>query len=508
MPSSLSSEGPSKAPLVSEADDGMHTPSKAPLLSKADDVRAAPLVSEAEGMRLYLSHKTNSGYLGVTWLPPLASTDLGPAAVHGGQDQPPRTAAAAADHRHPTEVYEAPLSYGAQLTYEAHGHAAHGAPPVLLGRFETAVGAALAYARARLAAGSPPTRLGPPQRVPRAPLTEEADDAEGAGGAREPVCYAFEGHEFEGHELARLTLTLTLALTPTPTPTPTPTLTRHELARDVDKFFEGDAELGRGDADLGRGGGELAQLLLGYAGAPHPRAAASPLAPRHPSADSREQAAEAEEEAAEAELGYGAGVTSEDELAPEVAGDSGDEMLIDADADATATADAKAHATADADADATADAAADAPPPCAGTKRAASSVSALELPATSRARTEEAAEDEAAEADAAEAAEAAEMQVDEEATDMPRPGTTQPTVVPTEVPRPGTHPTMQTPQGQGLQRVVQTYTVSVPAGVGPGQQFQAYLGGELADVIVPHGARPCSTLHVQIRRSVQKYAVS
>jgi len=80
--------------------------------------------------------------------------------------------------------------------------------------------------------------------------------------------------------------------------------------------------------------------------------------------------------------------------------------------------------------------------------------------------------------------------------------------VPTEVPRPGTHPTMQTPQGQGLQRVVQTYTVSVPAGVGPGQQFQAYLGGELADVIVPHGARPCSTLHVQIRRSVQKYAVS
>ena len=185
-------------------------------------------------------------------------------------------------------------------------------------------------------------------------------------------------------------------------------------------------------------------------------------------------------------------------------------MLIDAaaitaaaDANSTATADAAADATADA----TADAAADAPPPCAGTKRAASSVSGLELPATSRARTEEAAEAEAAEAEATEA-EPAGMQVDEAAAGMPRPGTTQPTLVPAMMPRPGTHPTTQTPQGQRLQRVVQTYTVSVPAGVGPGQQFQAYLGGELADVIVPHGARPCSTLHVQIRRSVQKHAVS
>eukprot|EP00964_Phaeocystis_antarctica_P079107 scaffold49247_cov61-Phaeocystis_antarctica.AAC.6 len=187
-------------------------------------------------------------------------------------------------------------------------------------------------------------------------------------------------------------------------------------------------------------------------------------------------------------------------------------MLIDADAAATAiaTADATADAAAAAAAaaDATVDATADAnalPPPCAGTKRAASSVSGLELPATSRARTEEAAE--------AEAVEAAEMQVDEEAgleaIDMPRPGTHQPTVVPAMMPRPGTtHPTTQTPQGHRLQRVVQTYTVSVPAGVGPGEQFQAYLGGELADVIVPHGARPCATLHVQMPRSVHKYAVS
>ena len=297
----------------------------------------------------------------------------------------------------------------------------------------------------------------------------------------------------------------------------------------MDKFFEGDAELARGDAELGRGGNELAQLLLTYTGAPHPRAAAWPLAPRHPSADSREQAAGAEEEAAEAELGYGAGVTSQDELAPEVAADSGDEMLIDAaavtaaaDANSTATADADADATTDAAAAATADATADAdanapPPPSAGTKRAASSVSLLELPAASRARTEEAAEAEAAEAAGAEAAEAAEaeaaeMQVDEAAgmprPSMPRPGTTQPTLVPAEKSCPGAHPTMQTPQGQRLQRVVQTYTVSVPAGVGPGQQFQAYLGGELADVIVPHGARPCATLHVQMPRSVHKYAVS
>ena len=147
--------------------------------------------------------------------------------------------------------------------------------------------AALAYARAHLAAGAAPTRLGPPLRVPRAPLTEEADDAEGAGSAHEPACYAFEGHEFEGHE----------------------------LARDVDKFFEG-------------------------------------------------------------------------ELAPEVAGDQGDggaEMLVDADAPPP-----------------------DAPPPGAGTKRAASSVSGLELPATSRACT-----DVAAEAAAATGPRPAEVQVDE-----------------------------------------------------------------------------------------------
>ena len=60
----------------------------------------------------------------------------------------------------------------------------------------------------------------------------------------------------------------------------------------------------------------------------------------------------------------------------------------------------------------------------------------------------------------------------------------------------------------GTNPMMQTFAVTVPAGVGPGQQFQAYLGGELADVIVPHGARPCSTLHVQMPRSVNKYAVS
>ena len=58
---------------------------------------------------------------------------------------------------------------------------------------------------------------------------------------------------------------------------------------------------------------------------------------------------------------------------------------------------------------------------------------------------------------------------------------------------------------------LQTYAVEVPAGVGPGQQFQASLGGQLTMVIVPHGSGPGSTLHVQIPirpSSVQKFAVT
>jgi len=58
---------------------------------------------------------------------------------------------------------------------------------------------------------------------------------------------------------------------------------------------------------------------------------------------------------------------------------------------------------------------------------------------------------------------------------------------------------------------MQTFAVTVPAGVGPGQQFQASLDGQLTMVIVPHGSGPNSTLHVQIPMrptSVQKYAVT
>ena len=46
--------------------------------------------------------------------------------------------------------------------------------------------------------------------------------------------------------------------------------------------------------------------------------------------------------------------------------------------------------------------------------------------------------------------------------------------------------------------MMQTFAVTVPAGVGPGQQFQASLDGQLTMVIVPHGSGPSSTLHVQI----------
>jgi len=59
--------------------------------------------------------------------------------------------------------------------------------------------------------------------------------------------------------------------------------------------------------------------------------------------------------------------------------------------------------------------------------------------------------------------------------------------------------------------MMQTFAVTVPAGVGPGQQFQASLDGQLTMVIVPHGSGPSSTLHVQIPvrpSSVQKYAVT
>ena len=53
--------------------------------------------------------------------------------------------------------------------------------------------------------------------------------------------------------------------------------------------------------------------------------------------------------------------------------------------------------------------------------------------------------------------------------------------------RPGTNPMMQ------------TFAVTVPAGVGPGKKFQASLGGQLKMVTVPHGSGPSSTLHVQSR---------
>ena len=59
--------------------------------------------------------------------------------------------------------------------------------------------------------------------------------------------------------------------------------------------------------------------------------------------------------------------------------------------------------------------------------------------------------------------------------------------------------------------MLQTFAVTVPPGVQPGQQFQASLDGQLTMVIVPHGSGPNSTLHVQIpvRPSrVQKYAVT
>ena len=65
--------------------------------------------------------------------------------------------------------------------------------------------------------------------------------------------------------------------------------------------------------------------------------------------------------------------------------------------------------------------------------------------------------------------------------------------------------------GSNSGAMMQTYAVTVPPGVGPGQQFQASLDGQLTMVIVPHGSGPNSTLHVQIPVrpcSVQKYAIT
>ena len=59
--------------------------------------------------------------------------------------------------------------------------------------------------------------------------------------------------------------------------------------------------------------------------------------------------------------------------------------------------------------------------------------------------------------------------------------------------------------------MMQTFAVTVPPGIGAGQQFQASLDGQLTMVIVPHGSTAGSTLHVQIPvrpSSVQKYAVT
>ena len=73
------------------------------------------------------------------------------------------------------------------------------------------------------------------------------------------------------------------------------------------------------------------------------------------------------------------------------------------------------------------------------------------------------------------------------------------------------HQFARMPGGSGSNPMMQTYAVTVPPGVGPGQQFQASLDGQLTMVIVPHGSGPNSTLHVQIPArpsSVQKYAVT
>jgi len=58
---------------------------------------------------------------------------------------------------------------------------------------------------------------------------------------------------------------------------------------------------------------------------------------------------------------------------------------------------------------------------------------------------------------------------------------------------------------------MQTFAVTVPRGVGPGQQFQASLDGQLTMVIVPRGSGPSSRLPVQIPMrptNAQKYAVT
>ena len=56
-----------------------------------------------------------------------------------------------------------------------------------------------------------------------------------------------------------------------------------------------------------------------------------------------------------------------------------------------------------------------------------------------------------------------------------------------------------------------TYAVTVPPGVGPGEQFEASLDGRRIMVVVPRGSKNNSTLHVQIpvqACSMQQYSVT
>jgi hypothetical protein len=66
----------------------------------------------------------------------------------------------------------------------------------------------------------------------------------------------------------------------------------------------------------------------------------------------------------------------------------------------------------------------------------------------------------------------------------------------------------QSAAAAGKAAMMQTFAVTVPAGIGAGQQFQASLDGQLTMVIVPRGSSAGSTLHVQIPVRVQKAAVS
>lgn len=67
---------------------------------------------------------------------------------------------------------------------------------------------------------------------------------------------------------------------------------------------------------------------------------------------------------------------------------------------------------------------------------------------------------------------------------------------------------MSAPSSSGGSPDMQTYAVTVPPGIGPGEQFRVLIYGQRNTVTVPQGSGPNCTLHVVRQSDAQEYAVT